>query len=59
MIAITEYSISLEFLDINHQTGCSAVVAYRAKIKDKLQEMYEIFNDIEYSVIAIMAEIDV
>ena len=47
MIAITEYSISLEFLDLNYQTGCSAVVAYRAKIKDKLQEMYEIFNDVK------------
>ena len=47
MIAITEYSISLEFLDLNYQTGCSAVVAYRAKIKDRLQEMYEIFKDVK------------
>ena len=45
MIAITEYS--LEFLDINYQTGFSAVVAYTAKIKDRLQEMYEIFNDVK------------
>ena len=47
MLAITEYSKSLEFLDINYQTGCSAVVAYRAKIKDRLQEMYEIFKDVK------------
>ena len=47
MIAITKYSTSSEFLDRNHQPGCSAVVAYTAKIKDKLQEMYEIFNDVK------------